>query len=65
MTNIEKIKFDSKFSVKYINGLYCISGFNHVDSLYVSEDEMDAVLRHLPSMDEQEWKDYISDLKGL
>lgn len=63
MTNIEKIIFDSKFTVRYLNGLYAISGFDHVKTLHVEEKEIKDVLDVIYLFNQSEWEDYILDYK--
>lgn len=63
MTNIETIKFNAKFSVTYMNGQYVISGFNHRDSLHVKEEDFRMVVRDMPGMEEEEWLNYIEEIR--
>ncbi len=61
MTNIEKIKFDAKFKLKFMNNIYVLSGFLHTDSIHISEEEIDRVLEAVSNMSEYEWECYVSD----
>ena len=66
MTNINKIKFDSKFQVSYMNGKYCITGFNHLKSVYIEEIYLYEFIESgsIWNMSEQEWNEYIEDWKN-
>jgi len=62
MTNIEKILFDTKFSIKYMNGEYYLSGFNHTKTIRIQEDEILNILdNNLVNMNELEWEDFVDD----
>ena len=67
MTNIEKIIFDSKYSVKYLNGKIVISGFTHIDSLHLdsNNNKFKDILEKLVYFDEEEWNDFVKCDKGL
>jgi len=65
MTNIEKIIFDSKYSLKYMNGKYVLSGFNHVKSLHIDVKDIYKILdtESLVYFDEEEWEEFINKNK--
>jgi len=67
MTNIQKIKFDAKFSVSYMNGKYVISGFNHTYSLHIKDrcDELNYFIEdyELWNLREKEWEDLVNTIK--
>ena len=64
MTNIEKIIFDAKYSVKYMNGKIVISGFNHIKSLFLdeTENEFKEILEKLVYLDETEFSEICSEM---
>jgi len=61
MTNIEKILFDAKFSIKYMNGKIAISSMLGVQTLYISEDNiaLPEVLEKIVYFDEEDWANFI------
>jgi len=63
MTNIEKLLFDAKFSLKFMNGEYYLSGFNHRKSIRIKEENIYKLLdeNYLCYMDEDEWSDFVED----
>ena len=62
MTNTSKIKFGAKYSLKYMNGIYVLSGFNHVKSLKITEEVITDVLESgLENFSEQEWYDFVEE----
>lgn len=62
MTNIQKIRFETKYRLKFVNGFYMISGFNHNKTLRVSEQEIELVLdSDLEQFTEKQWYEYIED----
>jgi len=63
MSNLDKIRFDAKFSLKYMNGEYYLSGFNHIQSIRITEDDLRAILDEsgLCYMNEKEWSDFVED----
>jgi len=64
MTNVEKIIFDAKYSVKYMNGKIVISGFNHIKSLFLNEteNEFKEILEKLVYLDETEFSEICSEM---
>jgi hypothetical protein len=66
MTNIEKIIFDAKYSVKYMNGNIVISGFNHIDSLFLYEtkNEFKDIIEKLVYFDEAEFSEFCFKMKN-
>ena len=65
MSNIEKIMFDAKYSVKFMNGIFVISAFNHTDSLHIENDMFEKFMRNeeLPYYDEDDWDELIREYK--
>jgi len=63
MTNIQKIIFDSKYLIKYLNNSFVISGFNHVNSLHVDEEDINDVLESIHEFDEEQWEEFIKEYK--
>jgi len=57
MTNIEKIVFDAKYSVRFLNGKIVISGFNHIDSIHLDETnhKFKTILEEIVYYDEEDW----------
>jgi hypothetical protein len=66
MTNIEKIMFDAKYSVKFMNGGFVISAFNHTKSLQIENDKFEKFMRNegLPYYDEDEWDELVREYKN-
>ena len=66
MTNIEKIIFDAKYSVKYMNGKIVISGFNHIDSLFLDEtnNKFKDIIEKLVYFDEAEFSEFCFKMKN-
>lgn len=65
MTNIEKIIFDAKFSVKYMNGKLAISSRLGVQTLHISEDNavLTEVLERIVYFDEEDWANFVHGFK--
>jgi len=63
MSTIEKIMFDAKYSVKFMNGLFVISGFNHTKSLQISNDKFEDFLKNedLAYYDEEDWDELVKE----
>ena len=62
MTNIGLIRFNSKYNVKYMNGIYVLSGFDHIISLRISEEKISDILGSgLENFSQDEWNDFVSD----
>ena len=63
MNNVEKIMFDAKYSVKYMNGIFVISGFNHTKSVHIKDDDMEDFLNDyaLAQYNEADWDEFIED----
>jgi len=62
MTNNDLIKFKTKYSLVYSNGMYSISGFDHIETLRVPERFIDEVLEAIPSAAQDEWKEIVYTL---
>jgi len=69
MTNIEKIIFDAKYIVKYMNEKIVISGFNHIGNLYLDEkkDNISDILEYILYFDKEDWEQFILEYnkKGI
>jgi len=65
MTQVEKIMFDSKYSLKYMNGVYVLSGFDHVKCLHIKDEDIKNILEteSLVYFDKDEWKEFINKNK--
>jgi hypothetical protein len=66
MTNIEKIMFDAKYSVKFMNGIFVISAFNHIKSLQIDNDKFESFLKNedLAYYDEDDWDELVREYKN-
>jgi len=66
MTNIEKIVFDAKYRLDFVNGEYSLSGFDHMKVLHISEDKIYDILdSNLEYFTKEQWEDFIEDFKKL
>jgi len=65
MTQVEKIMFDTKYSLKYMNGVYVLSGFDHVKKLHIKEEDIKNILEteSLVYFDKDEWEEFINKNK--
>lgn len=61
MNNIDLIKFNSKYSLDYINSNYILSRLRGV-FLVIKEEDVNKVLESgVENMSEQEFSDYVDD----
>lgn len=64
MNNIDLIKFNSKYSLDYINSNYILSRLRGV-FLVIKEEDVDKVLESgVENMSEQEFSDYVDDYQN-
>lgn len=65
MTNTEKIMFDAKYSLKYLNGKYILSAFNHLSSIHIREEDIYDILNDdkLVYFSQEEWEEFAEDYK--
>ena len=61
MSNVEKIMFDAKYSLKYMNGLYVLSGFNHTKSVRIGDRDIYDFLNDTDFVyfDEEDWEEFV------
>lgn len=64
MNNIDLIKFNSKYSLDYINSNYILSRLRGV-FLVIKEEDVNKVLESgVENMSEQEFSDYVDDYQN-
>jgi len=63
MKNIEKIIFDTKYNIKYMNNSYVISGFDHVKNIIVLEEDILDFLdnEELIYFDREDWLEFVNN----
>jgi hypothetical protein len=66
MSNTDVLRFKTKFNLKFMNGLYSLSGFTHLKSIQMDEEEFDVVMGSgIERMTEKEWNDFVEDYPEL
>jgi len=66
MTNVEKIIFDAKYSVKLLNGKLVISGFNHLNAIHVDErkNNFKDIIESIIYFDESDWNVFVKNFNN-
>ena len=62
MTNIQKIKFDAKYTVHYMNEYYLITHKESGNTLYCNEDELEELINsdEIYNNSLNEWNNLVS-----
>ena len=65
MTNAEKIMIDAKYSFKFMNNLFVVTGFLHTESLHIPNDKFADFLKNedLAYYDEDDWAELVREYK--
>lgn len=66
MRQVEKIIFDSKYSLKYMNDIYVLSGFNHICNIHIEEEDIYHILNDekLVYFSQEDWEEFVKKYKG-
>ena len=65
MTNIEILLFNTKYSLNYMNGLYSISGFDHIKTIRVKEEDIKETIEKIHSLNKEEFEDFMLDFIAI
>lgn len=63
MTNVEKIIYECKYNLRFMNNLFVLSGFNHIKSIHIKNEDIYDFLRDTDFVyfDEEDWDKFVKE----